>query len=737
MTVERLESRIAPAGVVKITLTPSDILISGDEASNIITEVSFPALLDASSPGSILRIESAAGTQLEFNGVTANSVDVPLGARKNLIIDLGGGDDALSLSEIDLDGTLMIKGGPGANTVTMNGRIEAGRSLSYSGGDDADTLTGMMTSIAAPSILVDLKGGANSCKWEQSELDASKNLTIRGGSGDDEVELSGQVAAIGKLTVNLGAGTNTFSMSKNDVAMESVEVFSSGAGDSFALHATERLEIRKGLTATMSGGSGRLEIGAGETLRLGGANTLTCNISEANALWQFLLGGENFISGSLAVKSNVPLDFVLSGFDPATGVDANNPARTIHFGGSVALQASDVLINSTAAIAVRGAFSLTGIHPIGNAVSNIWIGSSFAHFGAGFKFQGVATDTQFSLLAGRIDINGKFSIAYNLGDTATHEVGHYIGVPGGLFTAGSVDIVNPSGSFNLSVNGGVDTAGAFKITDGAGASDIEFNGSSLRFGSGAKFSLGTGASTTMMEGGSLRSSGSVVFEKGVSPDLDVLGWVYLKIEILEFKVRSGGGASALSFDADTGRIGSMLIDLGTGANVADLRSTDGLRIGKLGILSKSGESAPLERVSLDGLRLRDATVALGNADSTLNIARVFAGRGKLTASLGGGDDRFTMDDSLLLGETTVLTGDGADEFSIETDGLSGGYFRASGKFTVNLGAGDDSMVVANADVTSKAVFAGPFKVDGGDGADVYTAHPTNSSVGIIAILIGL
>jgi hypothetical protein len=200
-------------------------------------------------------------------------------------------------------------------------------------------------------------------------------------------------------------------------------------------------------------------------------------------------------------------------------------------------------------------------------------------------------------------------------------------------------------------------------------------------------------------------------------------------------VRSGNGGSFFTLDADTGRIGTAALDLGAGANNADLRSADGLRIGKLGILSKAGAPALLDRVSLDGVRVRETTIVLGDANSALSVARIRAR--KFTASLGGGADDARMDDSTFLGDLTMDTGAGADAFAIDIDGVSAGAFTARGKVNVNLGAGDDTMLVANGDATSKAVFTGPIVVDGGAGEDTYTAHPTNATFGIIAVLIGI
>jgi hypothetical protein len=103
----------------------------------------------------------------------------------------------------------------------------------------------------------------------------------------------------------------------------------------------------------------------------------------------------------------------------------------------------------------------------------------------------------------------------------------------------------------------------------------------------------------------------------------------------------------------------------------------------------------------------DNVVNLGNGQGLVAVA------GTLTVKGGAGNDLFTLDRVLVTGAATVQTFGGADVLRIET----GSTFL--GTFSADLGAGDDSIEVAQlTGSTAPVTFAGRAKILGGLGNDL-------------------
>src|SRR5260221_73358 len=108
-SIELLETRIAPAGVITVTVSGGVLTLSGDVNANSVT-------VNALDAGTV-DLVPAAGTHLLFHGAdSAGTVNVPV-AQPVLVAKLGGGADALTLN-----GTfagLSIDLGAAANALTF------------------------------------------------------------------------------------------------------------------------------------------------------------------------------------------------------------------------------------------------------------------------------------------------------------------------------------------------------------------------------------------------------------------------------------------------------------------------------------------------------------------------------------------------------------------------------------------------------------------------------------------
>src|SRR4051812_44345201 len=133
-SLELLECRIAPAGVVKVTVTGGVLNLEGDAAANDVT-------VESTSPG-LLSVTGNHGTQISFAGVTEASASVTLPVTA-LTGDLGGGDDVLTAKNFDLAKGITLTDSTGNNTILIaNVRVGGGVFITTGSGDDSITVSG-------------------------------------------------------------------------------------------------------------------------------------------------------------------------------------------------------------------------------------------------------------------------------------------------------------------------------------------------------------------------------------------------------------------------------------------------------------------------------------------------------------------------------------------------------------------------------------------------------------------
>lgn len=771
MNIEPLESRIAPAGVVALSIVGTTLKVVGDDAANIFTvtqladgSVRFDAL-----SGTQLRVGDNLQTDVQFTSAEGRSMSFELFAGsdeviiaglsryKDLKVNAGSGDDELTLENVTLSGKLEIKGGAGANTVNLDGDFEIGGAFSYLGGDGADSILGSVSSFRTASALLDLKDGHNTVSISEANAlwQLIESFRVIAGSGDDTVEFNGKSASLGGLDVNLGNGANSFKCGFDDIRDIGPLKLNSGTGaDVFEITAANNLTLRKGLTANLGAGPGDFQLAAGGNLSVRGATTVNFGdaVDGQTDASSARIGCKNVNLGPLGFSfgaSNAG-DLVLAGYDLATGVTADNPARNITLGSLKVLGASSTIMNATDTITVRSSANVYSNNLGGGLLGVVSLTAASLDIGKDLLFTDGAGDTEFTLAADSISIGGR--LVLNLGDTATHEIGHRLaetgshqivnlGLPGGSLMAGSVLLASKNEvaieTLEIVASGRIETTGAFSIIDGGGSASVQLVDADLDIGKSFTLALGAGNSTVAMEGGLFRAGSVSMASAAIAPDWEMvsLGFEHVSWDFLG--VVGGAAASSFTLDADSGRIGSALINLGTGANIAEIHSGVGLKVGKLGYLSSSGAAAVVDKLTLDGIASKELKLVMGDAAS--RVAIINSRFGSLFATTRGGADFMTVDDTFVFGQTFIDTGIEVenDETHIESDTSAGGTSLFGGKFTLKLGKGDDIFSVATAATQTRARFFGAVEVDGGDGADTFTPHATNAVFATAPVLINV
>lgn len=730
MNIEPLESRIAPAGVVTITATANDLRFVGDAEANVIT-------IENTLVTGFLRVEASAGTMLRFGDQTGTSFDIPLGARKNMRIDLGAGDDELTLRDIALPGNLDVRGGAGNNTVTLAGLMEAEGIFYYTGGDDSDTLIsdfGPGGGLIAKSVLIDLKGGANFMDYtdDAASLRTTGVFQVLSGDGDDTIDIHAATGRFGGLVTKLGAGANSSSIILEEIFISGYVLAEGGSGaDSLSLLSRGDMAIRKTLTTKFGDGAGAVEVGAAGALTVTGKSSFifgktTPSPTETASV---KLGGTDVRLGPVSFSS--PAEWfaeatcIVAGYVDGTGVDEQTAARTVRMGATTIQGATDVTMNANA-IAVRGSIGITSTDAADVTITAGYIdvnGNVTAALGNG--------DGSFVLVGESIEITGKLALGFGDGEHTTE-----IGVAGGSLSAASISIANRTGTVGnnetVTISGNVSVSGAFSLVDGAGNLSAQFAGGALDVGGAMTLVLGDGGDEVDLSGSSFAARS---FNADLGPGANTLGFSWGESSLPTGKIKGGENADIVTFGVESGFIGLLNVDLGAGANDASIEGGGGLRIGKLTHVSASGAAAVLDRLNVEGVVVREISANLGLADSILNIARSRVG--KLTANLGAGADTMRMDDNLVTGAVLVNTGFGNDRVLIEQDANEAGESVFLDRVIFTLSDGDDEVLVADAADETKATFRALFAVYGDAGTDTFTPHATNAVFARTPVLTGI
>ena len=219
--VESLESRRLLTGIVTLDASDLDIRLTGDGNGNHVT-------VGTNTIGNIV-VSGLFGTQIRFNGNLSTSRTVSTNVPfliQNLDVNLRGGDDSITISEVAPDDFYVLKTtvklGAGDDNFTGSG-IEFAGSFSLNGGSGTDGalffdsntfgatniqcenigINGGFLGIRNDGAKIQTGGGDNVVYINNATVQTQ--LQIRTGAGDDEVTLKDSIFD-GTLQINTGGG---------------------------------------------------------------------------------------------------------------------------------------------------------------------------------------------------------------------------------------------------------------------------------------------------------------------------------------------------------------------------------------------------------------------------------------------------------------------------------------------------------------------------------------------------
>ncbi len=491
-SVEPLESRIAPAGILYVTFNNGNLTVIGDAGAHEFSLNHSGGVSATLYPGTdtLLNIGNAAPTDTPFEIASlTGDVRIALGGGNDLVsvdqlthvrnftLNLGGGENAADFSAINVRGSFTILGGKGSDAISMGGSDD----VSIVIGRDFTLKTDQGNSIV--SIVAE-------------RFEVGGNMRFESGTGDDEFASSADFFRVGgdasfslsrgknglaigarwegdiagKLTVaaNSGSGTNTTINAVSDGHFrfgEGLSIATGGSDDEISISGLH-LAFAGSVKATTGRGMDNFKIEALTTsvegnLVLSGGQSLFSMIKSPDGLSVagdlIFTGGfesDTFVLDATAVifghtSINLGRGLGLAGFDYA-GVDLRSSNASVD---SVFLGGLDIRMSAGADAASGG-----GIISISQAM----LGSrSSIHTGVGGDFIGLH----------RITVNAPFTIATGNGEDSVFW--SYDSDPAENIIAAPISIALEGGDDFILFGGNTVNARSF-LSGGAGLDTIDY-----------------------------------------------------------------------------------------------------------------------------------------------------------------------------------------------------------------------------------------------------------------------
>ncbi|MBB5037269.1 beta strand repeat-containing protein [Prosthecobacter dejongeii] len=324
--LEQLEPRLAPAGVIAVSVNAGGTLVLGTVPGLDGDErVTIEGLSDGT-----YRLTPDAGVQLRIGGLNFNTPQIISGVTAGLTANLGAGDDAVTLNNAFFAKAVSINLGNGTNGFTMTDS-NIGGAFSYTGGEGGDGVifSGNFATVGGIAT-IKLGGGADDVTGTADRLNFGLGLTIDGGGGDDEVRLANSdgddLAILGNFTFVGGAGDDVLSfgfanagvlisgaLKLTDVTGNESVLFAgsrvdvgalslaAGSGNNTLLSTVTDFLVAKTLQWTSGSGTDDVDFN-GSHLRVGGAVSISVGTgggdAELTPLNSLYVGGTVMVSGS-------------------------------------------------------------------------------------------------------------------------------------------------------------------------------------------------------------------------------------------------------------------------------------------------------------------------------------------------------------------------------------------------------------------------------------------------------
>ena len=635
-SIESLESRIAPAGLITVAYNAATGALTLDGADNL----DHSARIFQPAPG-VLRIEGESGTEIESAGNVSFDVKRVL----SLTINGGAGIDSFSLTNVSLVKTFTFNGGAGLDDIIAGNLLVKGAvTLDLGANGGAATLDGLSTSVGG-DLTVTYGDGGGTVTLAALTSTIKGALTATGGLGSDLLMLGG-----GKLSVNKGIG-----------------MVGNGGTDQLLLTAAGGSTVGKGASGKAlafdgGGGNDKLLVAGSSAIFKGSLSFIGGDSTDELVLSPATLN----IAGDLSMIGDIGSD--TSTFNIVSGVVKG--AVTIDLGeGSNSFTSNAVLLSLGKTLTVKG----------GSSTDNLTItGTNLTVKGAVLIDHGAGTNSA-TISPGLMTLGDSLTYT-SLGGTDTVN-----------FTSSSssvkkaVSINTGDGTSTVNMGGAQLKLGALDVKGGTGLDSTFLTATSIVVGGNMSFDGGNAADTFDLQSMLLTVKGKVSIMGGLGADTAVL-------------LGDGSIKGDVTIDLGTSTDGFQEITLQGASGLANALKLGGaLTITSASTDPDPVNNGFLDSLIATNLKVAKTTVIkMGDLDSTIFLDNFSLG-GTLAIDTGGGDDVLDFEDSNLYGSSligklaTIILGDGDDQVYIGISSASGShdFVRFKGGLSVDGGVGDD------------------------------------------------
>lgn len=498
--IERLENRIAPAGVITVSFKSGVLTVTGDAASNEVVV----------APGANFGELNLSGTDGEtfiLNGQPAvSSIVLSTPLLKTAVFKLNAGDDDLTFNGVVVPVGLDLQLGAGADTVQFTSASVAGN-LKIQGGTDTDTdrvdMDGSHFRLGGSlDFAVGNGQGLMFVSSDSNEIGGSVRFT--GGKNLTQFDLgkaSGQTLVGGSVLVKTQANANGYFNARGalfqvtgDLSIDHPAQASGGTSDRFA---ADRIEIGGMMKLKYGNGSHELVVDdlSVDSLTIGKGLEVTRGLNDS-ANFDIMPGALLIMGGVKASLPDASNELTLSPQDPGA----------LHILGPVT-------VTGKGTVSFIGGGSISGPVKIAGTQVSLHGGSPES-----LKIGGSLTVTLMAQPAGpdlfmsRVDVAGNFTVAGTaMADGLTLNDLTVNGLTK-IATLAGADIVRIDVS---NVYSGMSRFfGAVSVLTGSEDDLIEFSGpnagETAAFYSTVKIDTGTGANDMVSTTGSFFMTGQPV-----------------------------------------------------------------------------------------------------------------------------------------------------------------------------------------------------------------------------------
>jgi hypothetical protein len=210
-SLEPLEQRIAPAGLVTATFANGVLTLSGGDGQDHDVDVLKTGKTKFSVTG--------AGTSINELGNTSENFK---GKLKEVRIEGGAGADSFSLTKLKPLKAVNFEGGMGVDSLTTtNLKVAKAGKVEIALGSESGTVDfGGDRTLIGGILSVDL-GGGGAMSLLSAETLIRGNVAVVGGSQSDSISIGGASTVMkGELSFSGGGGDDTFNATGNSLAGE-------------------------------------------------------------------------------------------------------------------------------------------------------------------------------------------------------------------------------------------------------------------------------------------------------------------------------------------------------------------------------------------------------------------------------------------------------------------------------------------------------------------------------------